>query len=520
MDEPDPDQRRPLPPGRPDFLPPEHRPMPRPWIADPGPAPTHGGSRRWPAVLAVLGASVLVLGVAVAFFLPWSGRTSDSSVPVLGGSSTSPGLRSPFPGVGPTFLSPQPFPSQQPSQPPQPSGEPADPSAEPGQPSAEPGQPSAEPGQPTPWLGQPPADPGPTDDPQAPGGAASPTPVAQAAFTPPADPSPLPDGQPSVPAGASIGAIARATLPGVVQLVSTAARTGDGTGSGAASSTGSGIVVRDSGNGIGLVLTNNHVVADVVAGRAELKVVFPDGLRTAARVVGTSPSYDTAVVEVTGARSLRPVPLGRSAGVAIGDPVLAIGAPLGLTGTVTDGIVSALDRPVALGGNGSGAETFVSALQTNAAINPGNSGGPLLDARGLVIGMNTAIASLGGSAGEQSGSIGLGFSLPVDEVRVIADQILRTGQARYPVIGASVDTSVASADVGARLSAITPGGPADDAGVVTGDLVVEVDGRRIANGEAFIVAIRQRTPGETVSLVVQRGTSRRTVTVTLDGRPG
>ena len=513
MDEPDPDQRRPLPSGRPDFLPPEPRPVAWPWLPGPAPAsgPGAGGPRRWPAVVAAVAATLLLVAVAAVFVLPAvAGRDPDSATPVLGGPPSSPGLFSPYPGIGPTSLPADPFAT------PEPFG-----SSMPSAPGPSDALPRVQPGDPTPRSGSPSPDPGRSVGPPGDGTTGSSTPAPQPAFTPPADASPLPDGRPSVPAGASIGAIAQATLPGVVQLVSTATGSGDGTASPAADSSGSGIVVRDSGSGVGLVLTNNHVVADVVAGRAELKAVFPDGQRTSARVVGTSPSYDTAVVEVTGARSLRPVPLGRSAGVAIGDPVIAIGAPLGLTGTVTDGIVSALDRPVALGDDGSGsAQTFVSALQTNAAINPGNSGGPLIDARGMVIGMNTAIASLGGSAGEQSGSIGLGFSLPVDDVRTIADQILRAGQARYPVLGASVDTSAGTADAGATLRTVDAGGPADHAGLVAGDVVVEVDGRPVSDGEAFVVAIRQRTPGQTVSLVVQRGTSRRTVSLTLDGRAG
>ncbi len=470
MDEPLP-PRRPLPPGRPDFLPPAV-PGPPPWkgVWSPQlPEPAERRSRTWIAVLAVTVVLAVVAAGITAAFLAVTGRPD---------TSTALALPSP---AAPAFRLPLPSPS---------TGATSTPT-------------------PTPTTA---------------------SPVPRPVFTPPADQAPLPDGRPSVAAGATVGAIARVTLPGVVQLVSTArAATGDSTTAGAATgdSSGSGFVVRDSGGGSGLVLTNNHVVADAVAGRADLTVVFADGVRTPARVVGTSPSYDTAVVEVSGARDLRSVPLGRSAPVAVGDPVVAIGAPLGLTGTVTSGIISAVDRPVALGGDQAGADqagseqTYVSALQTDAAINPGNSGGPLVDARGRVVGMNTAIASLGSAVGGQSGSIGLGFSIPIDEVRLIADQILVSGQARYPVIGAEVSTDAGGGPGdGAVIRTVTDGGPADDAGLVAGDVVVTVDGRRVGDGQELIVAIRRRAPGNTVVLGVRRRGSTSPVAVVLAGRPG
>ena len=464
MDEPGP-PRRPLPPGRPDFLPPA-LPGPPPWTRTAAPVPqSERRSRTWTAVLAVtVVLAVLAAGVTAAV-LAVIGRP-DSSTALPSPTASAPAFR--FPLLGPST-----GPSTGPSRPPTPT---------------------------------------------------SASPVPRPVFVPPVDQEPLPDGKPSVADGAAVGAVARATLPGVVQLVSTARASAASSTAGSATgdSSGSGFVVRASGGGTGLVVTNNHVVADVVAGRADLGVVFPDGTRTAARVVGTSPSYDTAVIEVAGARGLAPVPLGRSALVAVGDPVVAIGAPLGLTGTVTSGIISAVDRPVALGGQLAGAEeTYISALQTDAAINPGNSGGPLVDSRGRVVGMNTAIASLGSSVGGQGGSIGLGFSIPVDQVRLIADQILRTGQARYPVIGAevSMDAGPGTGD-GAVVRTVARGGPAAAAGLVAGDVVVTVDGRRVGDGQELIVAIRRRSPGNTVVLGVRRRGATRPVAVVLAGRLG
>jgi putative serine protease PepD len=203
--------------------------------------------------------------------------------------------------------------------------------------------------------------------------------------------------------------------------------------------------------------------------------------------------------------------LGDSDEVAVGDPVVAVGSPLGLDGTVTAGIVSALQRPVTAGGQGEIA--FISAVQTDAAINPGNSGGPLVDGSGRVIGINTAIAST--SAGE--GNIGLGFAIPINQARRTVEQIIETGVARYPVVG--VQLAFQGGSRGATLVAV-PEGPARDAGLREGDVVTEVDGRPVDSDDAFVVAIRTREPGEVVELTYRRDGQTGTVEVELGSAEG
>jgi putative serine protease PepD len=203
--------------------------------------------------------------------------------------------------------------------------------------------------------------------------------------------------------------------------------------------------------------------------------------------------------------------LGRSADVQVGDTAIAIGSPLGLQGTVTSGIVSALDRPVTAGGRG--ATSFINAIQTDAAINPGNSGGPLVDGAGRVIGVNSAIASLGGGAGGQAGSIGLGFAIPIDTAQRIADELIATGSSSTPIIGAQIDS--ATEGEGARIAEVTAGGPAAEAGLRSGDVITELDGRVISDYTELVVAIRDKAVGDEVVLTVQRGAGTEQVTVTL-----
>ncbi len=312
------------------------------------------------------------------------------------------------------------------------------------------------------------------------------------------------------PAG-SIPGIAAKVLPSVVQIK---VRTSQG------QATGSGFVVDENG----IVVTNNHVVADA---QGPVELTFSDGTTTDAEVVGTSASYDLAALRLD-AKNLPALPLGNSDSVVVGDTVIAIGSPLGLSGTVTSGIISAKNRPVTAGAeNGSGDSAYINAIQTDAAINPGNSGGPLVDIDGEVIGVNSAIATVGGGTfGQEAGNIGVGFAIPINQVRRTVEQLLDTGKAQFPVIGASLDGTYNGQ--GARIATgsasgnppLVPGGPAEKAGVQAGDVVVAIDGKSVADSAELIVAIRSRQPGDTVTLTVRRNGSEQDVDVTLDANEG
>lgn len=284
----------------------------------------------------------------------------------------------------------------------------------------------------------------------------------------------------------SIAAIASRVLPSVVSI-STRSRGSGGTGTG--------FVIRSDG----YILTNNHVVENVVNG-GQLNVSFNDGKVVRGKIVGVNPAYDLAVIKVTrtGVPALQ---LGNSDNVQVGDTVIAIGSPLGLSGTVTSGIISAKNRAVTAG-DGRGEGSFINALQTDAAINPGNSGGPLVDRTGAVVGVNSAIATLDSSFNGQSGSIGLGFAIPINQARRTAEELIKTGKSSYPILGVSVDTTYT--DGGALVSALTPGGPAEQAGIQEGDIIIDLGGRTITNSDELIVAIRDKAPGDKVSVTVKR----------------
>ncbi|GAA1788890.1 hypothetical protein GCM10009795_038350 [Nocardioides hankookensis] len=306
----------------------------------------------------------------------------------------------------------------------------------------------------------------------------------------------------------SIAAVAQKMLPSTVQIIAAY----DGQAGGA---TGSGFVLDRQGH----VITNNHVVADAASDDGPIEVVDQDGNHYDAKIVGRSPVYDLAVLFVPQARKLSPAALGSSRRLVVGEGVVAIGSPLGLSSTVTAGIISALHRPVTTGDSGN-ESSYINAVQTDAAINPGNSGGPLVNLRAQVVGVNSAIATTGGSVGGESGNIGVGFAIPIEQVKITADQILRTGEARYPVIGAKVRTGGESDGNGAEVDSVQPDTPAEAGGLEKGDVITAVDGSRVTDGIALIVAIRTHQPGETVEFTVLRDGEERSIKLTLDGEVG
>jgi putative serine protease PepD len=288
----------------------------------------------------------------------------------------------------------------------------------------------------------------------------------------------------------SVADIAARVTPSVVSIE---VRVGE------AGATGSGVVV-DAGNGY--IVTNNHVVsgAEGVDG-AEIRAVFFDGSGSAARIVGRDPASDLAVLKVD-KPGLVAASLGNSADVVVGDPVVAIGSPLGLESTVTSGIVSALERPVRLSGEGSDTNAVISAVQTDAPINPGNSGGALVDATGAIIGINTAIASLGGPTG---GSIGLGFAIPIDTVREISEQLISTGSAVHAALGVNARSVTDGTRDGALVLNVEPGSAADEAGIREQDIIIAVEGRAVGSSEELVVAVDAYDPDDTVTVEFVRG---------------
>jgi putative serine protease PepD len=305
----------------------------------------------------------------------------------------------------------------------------------------------------------------------------------------------------------SVAAVAHKILPSVVSIVVRSPGGGD---------TGSGIVLSNSG----YILTNNHVVAAASAKDSTLAVVLPDRSRTPATIVGHPDTVnDLAVITIGSGHQVHPASLGDSGRLQVGDSVVAVGSPLGLAGTVTSGIVSALNRPVEAGGEQGVPEDVIDAIQTDAAINPGNSGGPLVDASGAVVGVNSAIASLssGSFSGQQSGSIGLGFAIPIDQAKRIAAEIIHRGFATHAVIGVQLDARFSGS--GARISttsgSVQSGGPADTAGMRAGDVVIAANGVRITSADDLIVAIRRHSPGQGLTLTYRRGSATKTVHLVL-----
>ncbi len=335
---------------------------------------------------------------------------------------------------------------------------------------------------------------------------ASSGPVSNALSAPPPKAAPAAN----APAG-TVPNVAQKVLPSVVMIRVAGAR---------AEGEGSGVVLSSDG----LILTNNHV-ASGAGPNAKMEVQFSDGTTTSASVVGIDPISDLAVIKAANKSGLTPIELGSSANLQVGQTVVAIGSPLGLAGTVTTGIVSALNRPVSTSGEGGNTSTatVISAIQTDAPINPGNSGGALVDMDGKLIGINTAIATLGASdmgGGQQSGSIGLGFAIPVDQARRVADQLSKTGHATYAQVGITV-SRVDSANNGARVQDVTPDGPAAKAGIPAGAVVTKVDNQIIDTGNALVAAVRSHQPGDKVKITYTdpNGQNPKTVEVTLAAAP-
>jgi putative serine protease PepD len=275
---------------------------------------------------------------------------------------------------------------------------------------------------------------------------------------------------------------------------------------------GSGIILDTQGR----VLTNNHVVADA-AQSGNIMIVLADGSGYPAKIVGTDPQSDLAVIQMQNAPSgLKPAVLGNSEAIKVGDPVMAVGNPLGLSDTATTGIISALNRPVAAGGDAQNQNTVLDAIQTDAAINPGNSGGALVNMNGELVGVNSAIATLGGDAGPQaqSGSIGLGFAIPVDQAKRIADELIQNGTASHASLGVQVGND--SGVDGAKIVEVTGGGAAAAAGLPSGVVVTKVDDRVINSADALVAAVRSKAPGDKVTLTyVDPAGKPQTVQVTL-----
>jgi putative serine protease PepD len=302
-------------------------------------------------------------------------------------------------------------------------------------------------------------------------------------------------------ADGSVESVAQKVLPSVVKIDVTGQQ---GSGS------GSGIILTADGT----ILTNNHVV-ELAAEGGSIEVSFDDGSSAEAEILGTDPLTDTAVIQASDVSGLTPATIGKSANLGVGEGVVAIGSPFGLDATVTSGIVSAVDRPVNVGSDDQGNSTTYPAIQTDAAINPGNSGGPLVDMTGAVVGINSSIrtaASQSPYGQSESGSIGLGFAIPIDEVMPIVDQMAAGETPTHARLG----IRVADDEAGARIAEVTEGSTAAEAGIEPGDVITSVDDRRITGADSLVATIRSYRPGDQVEVSWTRDGESRTATVTLD----
>jgi putative serine protease PepD len=313
------------------------------------------------------------------------------------------------------------------------------------------------------------------------------------------------------PNSTQVTAVAAKVLPSVVTITVTAS---DGSGD-----EGTGIIISSDGQ----ILTNNHVISAAASGSGTtMTVTFDDGRITPATILGRDTSSDLAVIKASGVSGLTKAELGDSSTLAVGQSVVAIGAPLGLSNTVTTGIVSALNRPVSPSSDTSSqssSQSVLDAIQTDAAINPGNSGGPLVDMNGKVIGIDSAIATASsGSLGSSgtSGSIGLGFAIPINQAEWVAKELVTSGTATHSLLGVSVsDPSATATQAGAVVSAVTSGGPANKAGIQKGDVITKVDDQQIGGADSLVAAIRSYQPGSKVTITYQRNGQTASTQVTL-----
>ena len=303
-------------------------------------------------------------------------------------------------------------------------------------------------------------------------------------------------------ADGSVESVAAKVLPSVVQILVSGA---EGSGS------GSGIILSEDGR----ILTNYHVVEGAGDG-GTLRVSFEDGTTAQARILGTDPLTDTAVIQAEGVSGLTPATIGDSSSLAVGQDVVAVGSPFGLDATVTSGIVSALNRPVNVSTDAEGNATTYPAIQTDAAINPGNSGGPLVDMNGAVVGINSSIRSTA-SADGQAGSIGLGFAIPINEVLPIVDQMTAGETPTHAKLGISVGNPDGDAQVeGAVIGDVTAGSAAEAAGLEAGDVVTKIDDLQITGADSLIATVRSYRPGDTVTVTYVRDGDSLTTQLTLD----
>ena len=303
--------------------------------------------------------------------------------------------------------------------------------------------------------------------------------------------------------GIDVKSLAAAVTPSVVSIEVTT-RTGGGSGSGS---------IYSSSSSNSYIITNNHVVADA-ATSGTIEVELLNGEVYPATIIGRDVAYDIAVIQIK-VGNLPAIKLGDSAKISVGEPVIAIGSPLGLASTVTSGIISALNRPVVTGS--AGLESYVNAIQTDAAINPGNSGGALVDITGKLIGVNSAIATL--SSGYASGSIGLGFSIPINEAKRVIDEIIATGKSTRPLLGVFFDQTYTG--IGAKILRLSAGEGADKAGIPAGSIIKSIEGFKITNDVSAIVRIRAAVPGSTITVIVDLPNNEglKTFKVTLGSAP-